>query len=39
MNRIVNKLRQSEAFNRENKASHIKAVAMMAIFTFVFLGA
>lgn len=33
MNRILNKLRQSE-----NKASYIKAVAMMAIFTFVFLG-
>lgn len=39
MNRILNKLRQREAFNKENKISYIKAVAMMAIFTFVFLGA
>lgn len=39
MNRNFDKLRQSEAFNKENKASHIKAVALMAIFTFVFLGA
>lgn len=36
MNSILNRLRQSEVFN---KASYIKAVAMMAIFTFVFLGA
>lgn len=39
MNRILNKLMQCEVLNKENKASHIKAVAMMAIFTFVFLGA
>ncbi|MGN0180682.1 MAG: LuxR family transcriptional regulator, partial [Monoglobaceae bacterium] len=38
MNRILNKLRQSEAFNKENKASYIKAVVLMGIFTFVFLG-
>lgn len=39
MNKIFNKLRQSESLHKENKASYIKAVAMMAIFTFVFLGA
>ena len=39
MNRILNKLRQREAFNKENKISYIKAIAMMAIFTFVFLCA
>ncbi|MCI5892462.1 MAG: M91 family zinc metallopeptidase [Clostridiales bacterium] len=39
MNRVLNKLRQSEALNKENKASYIKAVVMMGIFTFVFLGA
>ncbi len=39
MNRILNNLRQSKAFSKENKISYIKAVAMMVIFTFVFLGA
>lgn len=39
MNRIFDKLRQREAFNKENEISYIKAVAMMTVFTFVFLGA
>ena len=39
MNTILKKLRQSDAFNKENRVPYIKAVVMMGIFTFVFLGA
>lgn len=39
MNNILNKLRQSEAFDEENIISCIKSVVIMGIFTFIFLGA
>ena len=39
MNAILKKIRQSDAFNKENRIPYIKAIAMMGIFTFIFLGA
>ena len=39
MNGILNKLRQSEAFDKENRISYVKAIVMMGMFTFIFLGA
>lgn len=39
MNGILNKLRQSEAFDQENRISYVKAIVMMGMFTFIFLGA
>ena len=34
MNGILNKLRQSEAFDQENRISYVKAIVMMGMFTF-----
>lgn len=39
MNSILKKIRQSDAFNRENRIPYIKAVLLMSLFTFTFLGA
>ncbi len=38
MNTVLKKIRQSDAFNKENRVPYIKAVVMMGVFTFVFLG-
>ncbi len=38
MNGILKKIRQSDAFNRENRIPYIKAVLLMSLFTFSFLG-
>ena len=39
MNSILKKIRQSDAFNKENRISYTKAVLLMSLFTFTFLGA
>lgn len=39
MNRILKKIRQSDAFNKENRIPYTKAVLLMSLFTFTFLGA
>ena len=39
MNSILKKIRQSDAFNKENRNSYTKAVLLMSLFTFIFLGA
>ena len=39
MNSILKKIRQSDAFNKENRVSRIKAVILMSLFTFTFLEA
>ena len=39
MNSILKKFRQSDAFNKENRVSRIKAVILMSLFTFTFLEA
>ena len=39
MNSISKKIRQSDAFNKENKIPYTKAVVLMSLFTFTFLGA
>ena len=39
MNSILKKIRQSDAFNKENRNSYTKAVLLMSLFTFTFLGA
>ena len=39
MNSILKKIRQSDAFNEENRIPYTKAIVLMSIFTFVFLGA
>ena len=38
MNSILKKIRQSDAFNQENRISYTKAVLLMSLFTFTFLG-
>ena len=39
MNSILKKIRQSDAFNKENRIPYTKAVLLMSLFTFTFLGA
>ena len=39
MNSILKKIRQSDAFNKENRTPYTKAVLLMSLFTFIFLGA
>ena len=39
MNSIFKKVRQSDAFNKENRIPFTKAVLLMSLFTFTFLGA
>lgn len=39
MSNILKKLRLSDALNKENRIPYIKAIVMMGIFTFIFLGA
>ena len=39
MNSILKKIRQSDAFNKENRNLYTKAVLLMSLFTFTFLGA
>ena len=39
MNSILKKIRQSDAFNEENRIPYTKAIVLMSLFTFVFLGA
>ena len=39
MNSILKKIRQSDAFNQENRIPYTKAVLLMSLFTFTFLGA
>ena len=39
MNGILKKIRQSDAFNKENRIPYTKAVLLMSLFTFTFLGA
>lgn len=39
MNNILKKIRQSDAFNKENRIPYTKAVLLMSLFTFTFLGA
>lgn len=39
MNGILKKIRESDIFNRENRVPCIKAVVLMSLFTFTFLGA
>ena len=39
MNSILKKIRQSDAFNKENRIPYTKAVMLMSLFTFTFLGA
>ncbi len=39
MNSILKKIRQSDAFNKENRVFRIKAVILMSLFTFTFLEA
>lgn len=38
MNSILKKIRQSDAFNEENRIPYTKAIVLMSLFTFVFLG-
>ena len=39
MNSILKRIRQSDAFNKENRIPYTKAVLLMSLFTFAFLGA
>lgn len=39
MDSIFGKIKKSDVFNKENRASYITAVALMSLFTFTFLGA
>ena len=39
MSSILKRLRQSDAFNKENRIPYTKAVLLMSLFTFTFLGA
>ena len=39
MNSILKRIRQSDAFNQENRIPRAKAVLLMSLFTFTFLGA
>ena len=39
MNSILKKIRQCDAFNKENRIPYTKAVVLMSLFTFTFLGA
>ena len=39
MSSILKKIRQSDAFNKENRIPYTKAVLLMSLFTFTFLGA
>lgn len=39
MDSIFGKIKKSDVFNEENRASYITAVALMSLFTFTFLGA
>lgn len=39
MSSILKRLRQSDAFNKENRIPYAKAVLLMSLFTFTFLGA
>ena len=39
MNSILKRIRQSDAFNKENRIPRAKAVLLMSLFTFTFLGA
>ena len=39
MNSILKQIRQSDAFNEENRIPYTKAIVLMSLFTFVFLGA
>ena len=39
MNSILKKIRQSDAFNKENRIPCTKAIMLMSLFTFTFLGA
>ena len=39
MNSVLKKIRQSDAFNKENKIPYTKAVVLMSLFSFTFLGA
>ena len=38
MNSILKRIRQSDAFNKENRIPYTKAVLLMSLFTFTFLG-
>lgn len=39
MDSIFGKIKKSDVFNEENRASYMTAVALMSLFTFTFLGA
>ena len=39
MNSFLKKIRRSDAFNKENRNPYTKAVLLMSLFTFTFLGA
>lgn len=39
MDSIFEKIKKSDVFNKENRASYMTAVALMSLFTFTFLGA
>lgn len=39
MNSILKKIKQSDAFNKENRNPYTKAVLLMSLLTFTFLGA
>ena len=39
MNSILKKIRQCDAFNKENRIPYTKAIVLMSLFTFTFLGA
>ena len=39
MDSIFGKIKKSDVFNKENRASYMTAVALMSLFTFTFLGA
>ena len=39
MDSIFGKIKKSDVFSEENRASYITAVALMSLFTFKFLGA
>ena len=39
MDGILKKIRLSDAFNKENRVPFVKAIVLMSLFTFTFLGA
>ena len=39
MDGILKKIKQSDAFNKENRVPYLKVIVLMSLFTFVFLGA